>query len=49
MLNLFGIGPRVIDIYGTAELLELFDYVDDAGVTDIGAVFLECDPKDEDF
>lgn len=49
VLGLFGIHPRVVHIHLNVILLELVDHVDDAGVAQVRAVFLEGQAHDQDF
>src|SRR6056297_2433064 len=45
----FGVGPGVVDVDFEVVVLERLDDVDDSGVSEVGAVFLEGQAQDQDF
>lgn len=45
--NGFGVGLGIVDVDTATEFLKLADDVDGAGIAQVGAVFLECDPKQQ--
>lgn len=47
-LHFLRIGPRIEDLYARGVFSEGVIHVGDLGVAHIGAVFLECETKDED-
>src|SRR6056297_1072975 len=45
----FGVGPGVVDVDFEVVVLQRLDDVDDSGVSEVRAVFLEGEAQDEDF
>ena len=48
LMGFLWVGPRVVDVDPGAVVAQFLDEVDDAGVAQVGAVFLEGEAEDED-
>ena len=46
-LGFRSVHPRVVDIDLQTEVAQFLDHIDDAGVAQIGAIFLELQAKDQ--